>query len=290
MIHGLYSIMIPLSSWCVSNCSGCSIFKQDKILHDASIVLKNISRCLKIWFSGESFFISNYDFFLLDEWIIKRIIELTQEYNSKLVFRSSLDKVNENIRFLKDFKRVHLLYQKNLAKESMLTMFRHLQEFMWYNIEYMFWVKDDKNNKLLDFMILKLTSLGFQKISPIDYRLGTVKVRILKHLWWWRLNRLGCIIHKWYELGGKNIFIDNSVFFPSYFEVTTLEWDVRLHEPPCWFWNVLISNIYKNPWEIYNDFKKFQLYINKFILSQAGKSQKQICKECNKKSYHFNYD
>ncbi len=287
MIKGLYSVMIPLSSWCVSNCSGCNIFKKENISHNESEIFKNILRCCEIWFLWKKFFLSNYDFFLLDERFIRKIISITQVHELKLVFHSSLKNVNENIRFLKNNKRVELLYQMNLDKRSMITMFRSLPQFMWYNIEYMFWVKDDKNHNLLEYMISKLIALGFQKISPIDYVLWTVKVRILKHLWWWRLNRLGCIIHKWYRLTQDKISIDNSIFFPSYFEVTTWKWDIRLHEPPCGFWNIIISNIFQKNSEIYKDFEKFHIYMDKFIESQKWKRQQQICNACNVNSYNF---
>lgn len=178
---------------------------------------------------------------------------------------------------------IKFLYQRDLNKEEIAFLIKFLlNNDISNNIDFVFWY-DEEKYKII-FVKLLEKYFNIKKKKEDYYTIWNNTIKIFNKNWERRKLR-NCFFYNSIEINDwKIIFWDN--FYISCLEIL-INWDIRAHEPPCWFWNIRISNIYKSKKEIVKDFIVFNNYINNFNLSYPNLSQDKICNICIMKHYIY---
>jgi hypothetical protein len=283
MIKNLEYLMISLSTGCVSDCKWCTISSQKNTLYDYKEVVKNIKRCFDIGFIWEFIVFFNYEYFLLSSDILNTLIQHSQKRN--VYFHTRLESIHlEQIRYLKE-NSVSLVFQRNLNMESFSLFLKNFHLFTGMHFECVFWC-DESVTLIKKITIKQLRKLWFREVNRDHFIFWKIHLKFFYYKWG-RIQNKHCFFDGWLKLIEDNIIeVNNKVYTPSYFEIS-LNGDIRVHEPPCWYWNIVISNIFREKKNITNDFYLFNHYIDNFLDSNVQKDQHQICTLCNKKEYHY---
>lgn len=278
LIKNLDYVMFSLSTWCVSNCIWCKNFNNVNNLYSQDNILKNINRAYDIWFYWKNIMFFNYNFFDLNNDYIKRI--LLNIKNNNLVFHTSLvnlkkDKIEFAIK-----ENIKIVYQINLSKNSFYILLKNINLLLRLNLEVIFWVKE-KDRILYRSILNSLLKLWFNLYKD-NYIYGNIKIKFFFYEWQ-RIKINKCFLNNAFNFWKNEIIINNKIFESSYFEIL-INWDVRVHEPPCWYWDLVITNIYRSKGKIVKDFQKFSCYIKNFLYNFPKGVN---CELCNKIKYIY---
>lgn len=152
-------------------------------------------------------------------------------------------------------------------------------------IEFILWYDEKKYLKKFVLIFEKYFDISIGKLDDeVEFHMWNYTIKLYNKVW--QRNKLNncffmdSIYNLWDEIEfGTNFHI-------SCLEVL-LEWDIRAHEPPCWFWDIRLSNIYRTNHDILNDFDMFSDYINEFNIKLKNYNQLDICNKCIKNKYKY---
>ena len=283
MIKGLDYLMISLSSWCISNCSWCNKYLEDNILFNINKVRWHINRLKNIWFLPKSFIFFNYDYFKLTNRELINLYDINLFKDKDILFHTDFSVITNSWLSFLEKHNIKLIFQRNLDYKSIKTFFLSIKHIKKLKVEYVFWV--DNNLKLYIFFLNKILDLWFVKKHDNEFILNNSIIKFFFYKWE-RIFIKNCFFDNSIKVNDDNIFIDSNIYTPNYFEIM-INWDIRVHEPPCWYGNLIISNIYRTKLQILEDFNKFSLYIDKFLYINKNINQSMICSKCNKNKYSY---
>lgn len=282
LINNLDSLFFQAGTWCVSDCKWC--FRQfwNKNIFFAELI-NNICRVVDSKIFSGNIMIYNIDYFSFSK---EEILQIQQydKYFKKISFHTDF----RNVDIDKIFPDIDFVYQKNFSLKEIIFFLDFLKKWIKNNVLFAYWCIDFqdivKMIKILKFHQIKMHSF-LRNDTELSFCIGdnySLKFFIADRE---RYNILNCYFQ-------DCIFVENNAinfwknFYLWYLEVQ-LSWNIRAHEPPCGFWDLIISNIYKDRNEVINDFQNFSHYIKNLTLMKSQYSQSEICKICKNKKFHY---
>jgi len=270
-------IFLQLGDGCISNCSGCSRKNDSYDLWNIYNIKNNINKLIKNNIFSWKLLIYNIDYFDLSNELLSFILSKSSNF-SKIYFHTNFRKINYD----KLSEEINFLYQRDLNNQEIVFFVKLLLNKKIKNkVNYVLWYDDEKYKIKLLKVLLKYFTFDFNKDT---FKIWNNIIKLYNKVWE-RKKLKKCFYNNSIN---KNI---NWIKFWKNFYISCLEillnWDIRAHEPPCWFWNILISNIHRDNNKIINDFIKFSHYINKFIADNNNISQNKICDKCIQLNYSY---
>lgn len=228
--------------------------------------------------------IYNADYFSFSSNQISIILEESKKYKS-ITFHTEF----KNLKNIKISEKINFLYQKNFNYKEIKFLLYFLKLNLKNNIFFTYWCDN------FDLVIKFLKILKFNKdfnILNLKKEWNCIEFYIWKNIYFKffitdseRLKIKNCFFHK--SIFIKNWKIDFSKIFYLWYLEILLSWDFRVHEPPCWFWDLVISNVFRKNEQILQDFENFSEYIEDLNNLRNKHSQGEICKICKDKKFHY---
>jgi len=277
LFSNLNFVFLQLWTWCISNCSHCLRSRQQYGMWSIIDIKSNIDKLTTVF--NENLLIYNIDYFDLPEDLINYVLH-KRFFFKKIYFHTNFRSFNS----LKVKNKINFLYQRDLSNSEIIFITKFLLTNKMENkITFVLWY-DNPNYKIKLIKVLsKYFKLNYQENNRSFYIWKSEFMIYNKD--WERQKLTQCFFKDSINIINSNVVFGKN-FFISCLEVL-LNWDIRVHEPPCWFWNLVVSNIYFKSSILLNDFSRFWLYIKKFLNKNENLTQQSICSKCNKESYVY---